>query len=50
MAREMALKEIIIHRHILDADGRNVLSDLDHPVDHQERVAMRYRVHNARYI
>src|SRR5258707_5313883 len=39
--REVAGEIGLVDRHVLDADGTGVRHDLDDPVDHQKRVAMR---------
>src|SRR6185295_11673857 len=38
VAREMALEERLVHRHVLDAADRFVLVELDDAIDEQERV------------
>ena len=39
-------KKRLVHRDIFHADGRGVQHDIDHPVQHQERVAVRDVVHD----
>src|SRR6266446_2723576 len=45
-AREMALKERLVDRDILDPGGPNIRHRIDDLVDHQKRVAMRDHFHD----
>jgi hypothetical protein len=42
----VALEEPLIHRHRLEADRTLERTHLDHPVDQQERIAMRDHPHD----
>ena len=37
----------LVEGDVLDADGGVVAVDIDDPVDHQERVAVRQKLHDA---
>jgi hypothetical protein len=45
--REMAREERFVDRDVLDGANAFALSALEHPVDQQERVAMRQQTHDS---
>src|SRR5690606_3248204 len=45
LVRKMTLEVRLVHRHVLDADGRVVAIHLNDPVNQQKRVAVRQQPH-----
>src|SRR6185312_209893 len=48
--REMALKEWLVDRDVLDADAAFVSIHVVHAIDEQERIAVRQQLHHCHYI